>query len=273
MQRDFARTGSAAVVREEIAHAIQSAIAASLVVDEEAKRAPPPPEPKPEEPSQADPPPSPPAIAPLPPSRAAETPATAAPPGRSPLSFEVATFAAAGPIAQSSGVAPRVGGSLAITHGSSWRPAFAISGAYAPPFETGTEFVRTRVSFAALRAMPTIELARFSSIALDLGVGGGADIVNVAPSSDTLPRSVLAPPATNVDILAASMLKLEVAVVSSVVFFASGGLEIDLYTRPYVIRRGNDTENVFVPWRVRPSLALGFAFAAFGSSRFEGRRP
>jgi hypothetical protein len=181
------------------------------------------------------------------------------------VTLDVAVFAAAGPIAKSSGVAPRVGGGAIVAlSSSSLRPSLGLYGSYAPPFETGSDVIRARTSFASFRAIPAIEILKTSSIALDLGAGGGFDVLTVTPQTDVLPSSLLGSSTSNVDVIATSMLTLRADIVPSVFFFASAGVEIDLLTRPYVVKQGRESEELFAPWSVRPTLALGFAFTAIG---------
>lgn len=273
MQRDVARDPNPSVAREEIAHAVQSAVEAELL--------------------KRDSPPSPPVTAPLrdPAALGARVPAHVDPvpdpkpapgPQASPsssrdaapstehstpssLTLDIATFAAAGPIAKSSGVAPRVGGGVVVAlASSSLRPSLALLGAYAPPFETGDDVIRARSSFVSARAVPAIEISRTTSIALDWGLGGGFDVLTVTPQTNVLPSSRLGPSSSNVDVIATSLLTLRADIVPSVFFFASAGIELNVLTRPYVAQRGAENEEVLAPWSVRPMLALGFAFTAFG---------
>ncbi len=257
MKRELARDPSASITRETIAHDVQTAVEAELLERESA----PPPAPAP---APAPAPELAPTPVPEPAPAAAPRDAVAAAPSSSPFTVDVATFAAGGPIARSSGIAPRVGGGLLFSLGSFLRPSLAVTAAYAPPFESGTDVVASRASFIALRAMPAIELAHGSRLALDLGIGGGVDVLTVAPRSDVLPTSAVSAPTTHADAILSSMLTLRVGLVPSVVLLASAGADVDAFTRAYVVDRGGRQEDVFVPWRVRPTVALGFAFTAWG---------
>lgn len=268
MRRAIVRDANPSVAREEIAHAVQSAVEAELLKRESL------PAPASSS-SSASPPASAPASAPTSASAPAPAPSSPSPvpvaespspiPKPSSLTLDVAMFAAAGPIAKSSGVAPRVGGGAVVAlASSSLRPSLALLGSYAPPFETGTEVVRARASFGSVRAIPAIEILRTSSIALDWGAGGGFDVLTVTPQSDVLPSARLGSSSTHVDVIAMSLLTLRADIVANVFFFASAGVEIDVLTRPYVAQRGPQNEEVFAPWSVRPMLALGFAFTAAG---------
>jgi hypothetical protein len=265
MKRDLVRDPNPSVAREEIAHAVQSAVEAELLKRTDAS---PPPAASP----SPSPPPSPPAsaLAPAPASPPASAPAIAdstppKPTSPSSVTLDIAVFAAAGPIAKSSGVAPRVGGGVVVgLASSSLRPSLALLGSYAPPFETGDDVIRARTSFGSARAIPAIEIFRTPSIALDWGLGGGFDVLTVAPQSNVLPSSRLGSSTSSVDVIATSLLTLRADVVPSVFFFASAGVEVNALTRPYVARRGPENEEVFAPWSVRPMIALGFAFTAVG---------
>lgn len=262
MRRDIARDPNPSVAREEIAHAVQSAVEAELLKRESR------PAPAPEPVNAPVPAPRDPVPAPSPSPALATSPAESPPPkpsSPSSLTLDVALFAAAGPIAKSSGVAPRVGGGVSVAlASSSLRPSLTLLGSYAPPFETGTEVVRARASFGSVRAIPAIEILRTTSIALDWGVGGGFDVLTVTPQSDVLPSARLGSSSTHVDVIATSLLTLRADIVSNVFFFASAGVEVDALTRPYVAQRGSQNEEIFAPWSVRPMLALGFAFTAVG---------
>lgn len=254
MERDLVRNATPSVAREEIAHAVTTAVEAELLEREAPPAPPPPPVAEPERP--------PPPPAPTP----AEPPSRSDVAAQSKVTVDVTTIAAVGPIAAESGIAPRVGGGFIVALGSKLRPAIGVSAAYAPAFDAGDGIVASRVSFVGVRMMPSIELLRGSRLALDVGVGGGLDVLSVSPRSDVLPTSAMRSSTTHVDPIVSSMVTLRVRLVPSVTLLASAGADFDLLTRAYVVDHGWRQEDIFTPWRVRPAFMLGFAFTAWGGT-------
>jgi hypothetical protein len=259
LRRTVPRDATAPIVREEIAHAVQSAVEAALVAARDRAAEPPP----------APPPPAPPPIV-LPPPAAPvvkEEPRPAPAPAR--YGLELATLAGAGPVADGAGLTSRIGLGASAVSRAFLRPSFALSLLFAVPFDTGdAQLVAAHTTMFSLRAMPAVSLYRGAWLSIDLGAGGGFDTITVAPHSATLPPSNVNEQTTRVDAILSSMLTAHARVAPGVVFLLSGGVDVDLDSRQYVFAQGAEEAQVFAPWRVRPMVLAGFGFTALGDGFF-----
>jgi hypothetical protein len=264
LRRSVPRDASADIVREEIAHAVQSAVEAALLAARERAAQPAPAAPAP-------PPPPPPVVAPVaqpsPPSRpVAEEPR--APPHSSPFGIEVATLAGVSPIADSSGLATRIGLGASVNARTLLHPSIALAFLYAVPFGNGDEELSTLTNIASVRGLAGIGVFHGRWLAVDLGVGGGIDVVTVAPHSDELPSSVALNPATRVDRILSAMVTAHAGISSGIILLLSAGVEMDLDSRQYVLADGNAVNPVLAPWQFRPMILAGFGFTALGDGLF-----
>jgi hypothetical protein len=262
LRRSVPRDASADIVREEIAHAVQSAVEAALLAARARATQPPPPAPPP------PPPPVAPLVAPPPPaSRAvAEEPRAASRP--SPFGIEVATLAGVSPIANSSGLATRIGLGASVNARTILHPSLALAFLYAVPFGNGDEELSTVTNIASVRGLAGVGVFHGRWLAVDLGVGGGIDVVTVAPHSGSLPSSVALNPATRVDRILSAMITAHAGISSGVIVLLSAGVDMDLDSRQYVLADGNTLDPVLVPWQFRPMVLAGFGFTALGDGLF-----
>jgi hypothetical protein len=280
------RDASAAIVREEIAHAVQSAVESAVLAEREraarpSPAGPPPPSAPPT--TAAAPPPSastsPPITAPLPPApsdaSAKEQPALRA--HSPPFGLELSTLAGVGPIANGAGPATRIGLGIAATSHGTLRPSLGFTFLYAVPFDSNASDgvgLSMHTTIASFRLAPAIELVHGKWLAVDLSAGGGIDLTAVAPHSNPdpavafVPTSDLKGQANRVDPILASMLTAHAALVPGVVFLLSAGVEVDLVSRAYVVDEGSAEVTVLAPWRVRPMVLAGFGFTALGDGHF-----
>jgi hypothetical protein len=255
--RIIPRDASAAIIREEIAHAVQSAVESTLLVD-----APPPPPPAP---APVQPAPIPPPI----------EPQHEAPPGvprtRRWFALDVTTLAGAGPFGSGAGPVVRMGGGAQLSSREGLRPSIAFTGYYAVPFQSNASLVGSYANLVSLRVTPAIEVLHASWFALDLGVTGGIDVLSVQPHSAILPSTNLGPTTSRVDPIVGGAVTARAALASSVVFVLAVDVDVDLASRRYVLDDGSSQVDVFDPWRVRPTVLAGLAFTAFGEGLFAPR--
>ncbi len=257
LRRSVARaSASASIVREELAHAAQSAVESELLAD--ADRPPP------------APPPAPPPVASLvtpapPPAAEAPSPRVARAPS---LALDVATLVGGGPFANGVGPVVRVGGGVVLSSRRGLRPSLSVTAEYAPPFESNPSTVVSRTSLFSVRAIPALEVVRSSWMAVDLGAGGGFDVLAVSPRSPVLPASSLAASTTRTDPVLSAVVAAHFPLVPSVVLSLLVGADADLATRTYVLHEGSAETGVLAPWRVRPTVLAGFTFTALGEGRF-----
>jgi hypothetical protein len=252
-RRSIVRDASPSITREEIAHAVRSAVESTLLADENppVASAPPPPPPPP------------------PPSATLAPPADRdAPRAASPFAIDAATFASAGPVGEGSGPVVRFGAGAAAAWRRGMRPSLGLSIEYALPFEAEAPLLASRANLVAARARPAIEVFRASWLAIDAGVGGGVDVFTIAPRSAVLPASALQPGTTRVDPVVSAAVTAKIALVSSVVLTVALATDVDPVTRRYVLEDGSAREDVLSLWHVRPALALGLGFTALGDGPF-----
>jgi hypothetical protein len=257
--RVIPRDASAAITREEIAHAVQSAVESARYIEERAAAAPAP---------APAPPPPPPVVIP------AVIPREAAPQAvHSPSWFalDITTLAGAGPFASGAGPAVRVGGGALASSRGFLRPSLAVTAFYTVPFQAEASPVGSYANLASIRAVPSIEVLHSSWFALDVGAGGGIDVLSVQPRTATLPSGYLNAPTSRVDPIVSGVVTARVALAAGVVFVVAADADVDLISRHYVVDQGASQSDVFAPWSVRPTIFAGLAFTAIGEGLFAKR--
>lgn len=273
------RGESAAIQREQIAHAVRGAAEAELLVDADrvAGRAPPvvdppaaPPPPAVKEPVPEPPPAPPPIVVEVKPPTA-EAPVAPAPKSSS-FGLDLSTFVGVGGFAEDTAAVARVGGSLAIASRRGLRPQIALAALYAFPFETdysrGGEVVLTsRTKLFSLRLMPGLTPLHAGWFALETSAGGGFDMVTVDPTSSLLTGDQLGDSTTRVNPIFSAAVTGRATIAADVSLTLTAMLDLDPTSRSYVfVDRGASTE-VFSPWSLRPMVLAGISFAAFGGGR------
>lgn len=250
------REGSTAVFREALAHVVLGAVEP---LEAEERDRPPPPTPTPPPPTPEEEKPAPPAPAP----RAPESP--------SPWGFGVAAEGGLSSLGSSAGGVGALGGFLTLSRRTGSGLGVALEGRYELPTSVESPFVDARVSSGALRLMPRVELVSFDRFSIELGGGGGIDVLSVTPSSETLPASRLGKSTTRVDPVASAELigRFGVAPNIDIVLHVAG--DFDFATRRWVLDTGGTKSSFFEPARVRPFLALGIDFGVLGSGRLAAR--
>jgi hypothetical protein len=252
-RRSVPRDASSAVIREEVAHAVQSAVAAELLVDADRPAEAPPTEP-PVEPTLAFPPHD------MPARPSAARPWAA---------LDVIALVGVGAESRGSGPVPRAGGGFALASRRGLRPTLTLAVADAASFDSRDFVVVAHASSLSTRAVGGVDVVRTPGFALGVGVGGGADVLKVEPSSPVLPASRLGPSTTRVDPIVAGVVTAHFAVSRGVAFTVTADADVDLVSRHYVVDFGDRRETLFDPWRVRPALLAGFTFTALGEGIFE----
>ena len=257
VRRKIPRDGSPAIVREEIGEAVRSAVESQLLTDAT--------------PSAPVPSSAPPAPTSVPVVLEAPSAPVASSHG---LALDVTTVAGAGAIASNSGLVAHVGGGLVVASRREWRPSLMMTAEYVVPFDAAaSNGVNANATFVSLRAVAAFEVLHRSWIAIDVGAGGGVDIitvdasvagtstgstVTVSPSVQTVPDPVLTARAT-----------AYVALTPGVALTFVAGSDVDLELIDYAYR-GVQNGDVLVPWRLRPAVLAGFTFTALGGGLFAG---
>lgn len=264
MRRSVRRDGPPAVVREEVAHVVQSAVDPMLLAERDRAAAPPPP--------------TPPAVAAVPPAPSTVSPATPADrdvPAKtkgasSPLALDLATGLGAGGFAPGAGVVARAGGGAALVWRRGLRPALGVSAHYVFPFETGAPIATAHVGVVAVRALPAIEIYGSATFAVDVAAGGGIDVLRVEPRTSDLPRERLGAVVGRVDPVVTAAVTGHVALSGGTALSLLLGADVDLATPRWVVEADGDrtSTSTFAPSRLRPLAMLGFSFTALGEGRF-----
>ncbi len=272
IDRTVARDSTAAIQREQIAHAVRGAAEAEILADEDrvAGRAPPIPTPPPSPPvASMEPPlpspPSPPVVAeaqPVPNEKPLPSP-----PRGSAFALDLATYGGAGLFADDVGPVARIGGSATLAYRRGLRPSLGLGLFYAFPFESGTSALTSRAHIVSLRLMPAIEVLRRSRFGIDVGVSGGVDFLSVDPSSDTINGQYLKDSTTRADPIVGANVTARILLASDVEVTLSALADVDLTTRRYVFEDRGQRSDVLMPWTLRPVLLAGFSFTAIGESR------
>ncbi len=283
MRRSVRRDGSPAVVREEVAHVVQAAVDPMLLTERDRAAAPPPPPPPAPPPPQPAPPPVAEPVAEPAPVPAPGAPASNAPPGRdrvagapdgrAPLALDLSTMAGAGSFASGAGAVARAGGGAALVWRHGLRPSVGLAAQYVFPFETGSDVALAHVGVASFRGALGLELYGSSMFAIDVGAGGGVDLLQVEPRSNALPADRLGPPTGRVDPIASASITGHLAIGAGTALSLMLASDVDLASRHWVVAGGGAPVEAFAPSRVRPLAMIGFTFTAVGDPRFATREP
>ncbi|HEY2509971.1 MAG TPA: hypothetical protein VGI39_03920 [Polyangiaceae bacterium] len=267
LRRSVPRAPSAAIAREEIAHTVQSAVESLLVVDRErvaSQTA----APSPAAPAAAAPAPPPQESVFVVPPPALRVREEAHPPSphHSPFALDLTVHSGIGPIGDGSGPDFRIGGGV-VARWREWiSPSLAIWVNYAPPFDTGSLLISTHTSVVSLRAAPAVQIVHAKWLTVDLGAGGGLDVLNVAPHSEQLTTDQLETETARADPILCGVLTASASLASGVVVLLSAAADVDLASRRYVAFEGTRETDVLSTWRVRPMILAGFGFTALGDS-------
>jgi hypothetical protein len=258
VRRTIARDSSPAIVREEIGEAVRSAVEAQLLSD------------------AASSPPAPAVAAPLPPPGPAHGPET--PPASTSsnrwFALDLTLLAGGGPVADGSGFVPRVGGGVVIGSRRRLRPSLTVTATYVVPFESPLSNVTTRTTFVSLRAVPAIEVLHTSWLAVNVGAGGGVDIISVDPSTRADATAIQVKPqiANRVDPIVTALATAYLALAPGVALTLVAGTDVDFVPPVYAVA-GPGGGDILSPWRVRPVALAGFTFTAVGNELFAARAP
>jgi hypothetical protein len=241
MTRRLDQVGSPALLAEAAAHVVQSVI-------DDLRRPVQVHPPSPEEPRT-------PAVSAAP---LVEAPVAAAKPeGR--FGLELSAFAAGRLLGQFSG-----GGGISATFNvrvGPVRPGITLLALYQAPVTVTEPFVTVAIQTLSPRALVSLEAMRTPRFHVDVALGGGADVFFIGTAGMLGPMRLMHAPLYASPVLSA-MVRGQLHVSSATSMFVGLGADLDLQPPNFVEREGMTTETVLAPWRVRPSLMLGFSFGA-----------
>jgi hypothetical protein len=153
------------------------------------------------------------------------------------------------------------------------RPSIGLAAHYVFPFETGTEIALAHVGVASFRSAAALEVYGSSMFALDVGAGGGIDVLRVEPRSNALPADRLGDSTGRVDPIATASVTGHLAVGAGTALSLMLAADVDLASRHWVVEGTGAPRDAFAPSRVRPLALIGFTFTAAGDARFAAREP
>jgi hypothetical protein len=253
VRRTIARDSSPAIVREEIGEAVRSGVEAQLLSDE------------PPSPAPTAAPLSPPGPAPAGPETAPRTATNRW------FALDLTMLAGGAPVADGSGFVPRVGGGVVLGSRRRLRPSVTLTATYVVPFEAGIPNVVTHATIVSLRAVPAIEVLHTSWLGVNVGAGGGVDVISV---ETTLGTSVSPQPFSNrVDPILTALATAYFELAPGVAFTLVAGVDVDFVPPQYAVSDpgvGAD-HDIPSPWHVRPVALAGFTFTAVGNELFAAR--
>ncbi|MBX7098059.1 MAG: hypothetical protein K1X89_10125, partial [Myxococcaceae bacterium] len=166
-----------------------------------------------------------------------------------------------------------VGGGLELAAGDTaqqLRPFLSVLGEYHPAFERTLDLVALRTQSLSFRLVPGLSVLRGERWRLDAGLGAGADVFLSSTSSAELPAGRLSGPRADASPVLTALVQFHLAIAERFDLRLAFTLDADLQPPRYVAQLGPTREELFSPWRVRPSLTLGFGVDPFGPAPYAG---
>jgi hypothetical protein len=275
VRRSVRRDGPPAVVREEVAHVVQAAVDPMVLAERDriAAEPPPPPPPPPAPEPVAEPAPAEPSVVPVVDAAAPSRDRVAGTSESRPLALDLSTMAGGGPFASGAGVVARAGGGAALVWRRGVRPSIGLAAQYAFPFDTGADVALAHVGVASFRGAVGLEVYGSPLFALDVGAGGGVDLLHVDPRSNALPKDRLGADSRRVDPIATASVTGHLAIGAGTALSLMLAADVDFASRHWVVEGSGGPTEAFAPSRVRPLVLIGFTFTAMGDARFAAREP
>lgn len=258
--RVIPRSGSSAVVAEEVAYVVRATLESLL-----------------SEPLPAAPPPSVTLIAPPqpPPAEVPYSPPPPVPVGKTTDRFglDVSGFGIAQGVASST---PAFGGGLGLdlafwgTH--PLRPTLWLGASLNAPVESVTAEATLETALYSLRAIPGVELFELGRFHLAAGAGLGVDFLRTVPGPGSMPSGViLGAPTLEADPVIEAQLLFHAPLARSAGVVLGLNLDYDAGTHRYVeTDRAGVASTVFAPWALRPAAILGLCLPLIGESACAG---
>jgi hypothetical protein len=142
---------------------------------------------------------------------------------------------------------------------SPWIPGGWLLGEFHFPFSGRQQGVELSTSVWSLRLEPSLELLRQGGFRLELGVGGGADVFVLAPTSSPTGATSTGH-RRDVSPIVAGLVAGSLATSSASRVVLAATFDYDLAPRRYLVAQGAQSWVLLEPWRFRPALSLGFLF-------------
>ena len=255
--RVIPRSGSTAVVAEEVAYVVRATL--DSLLSEPASVPPPPPPLVPVAPT-ADTPSSP---------RAPAVAARAS--GR--FGFDASAFATAQGVASSlAAFGGGLGVDLAPWGAHPLHPTLWLDASVNAPFESITAEATLETTLYSVRAIPGIEVAEFGRFHLGAGAGFGVDFLHTSPGQGSTSSGVKLSAATvEADPILEAQLLLHAPLARSAGIVLGLNLDYDAGPHQYIERGATGpATTVFAPSSVRPSAMLGLCLPLLGDPACAG---
>ncbi len=242
--RSLAVEGSVAVVAEEVAQVVGAEL----------------------ESMQASAP-APPRVVPAGPSETASNPPVRPPPPPPPpaanrgFALDLLAFVSERAVSSLSGPVFGAGVAADVSVGRApWRPSLWIGATYDARFDAmQTRQVTFDVGTTSFRLLPSVELVELQAMQVDVGVGGGLDLFQVAPLAVRGSMAVIDPPQRSLDPVLGGQLLMRLRLASRVRMVFGFALDYDCLLRSTTVPedRPGGHPSTFEPWRLRPAVQFG----------------
>lgn len=147
-----------------------------------------------------------------------------------------------------------------------WLPGLSLRVAYLAPVTRDSELARVVLQTLAFR-LDAVLARTLGPVRVSLGAGGGFDVLLAQTSSGRVPPSTLTPSRGDVAPFIDAFLGFAWQPTSRSSLFLRVAADFDPAPRRYVAQVAGDTTTLLEPWRVRPSVLLGFSFDLVGGAR------
>ncbi|HKQ70546.1 MAG TPA: hypothetical protein VJT73_14460 [Polyangiaceae bacterium] len=143
-------------------------------------------------------------------------------------------------------------------------PAFWFVGKYHLPFGHDELPVVIHARVWSARLVPAWRVSRGKTVFVEVGVGGGADVISLSPGAAEGVTSLRAD-RTDVSPVATAVVATHVLVDSGTSLFLAANVDWDLTPRAYFMEREPERMALIEPRVLRPGLAVGLSFNVAGS--------
>ncbi len=141
-----------------------------------------------------------------------------------------------------------------------WRPSLWIGATYDARFDAmQTRQVTFDVGTTSFRLLPSVELVGLQAMQVDVGVGGGLDLFQVAPLAVRGSMAVIDPAQRSLDPVLGGQLLMRLRLASRVRMVFGFVLDYDCLLRSTTVPddRPGGHPSTFEPWRLRPAVQFG----------------
>lgn len=160
------------------------------------------------------------------------------------------------------------GGGLEATGSArveNWLPGLMLRAGYLAPVTRDNDLARVQVQTLLFR-LDAVIARTLGPVRLSFGAGGGFDVLLAQTTSTRVPASALKPSRGDVAPFIDAFLGVSWQPTSRSSVFLRIAADVDPAPRRYVAQVAGDSTTLLEPWRVRPSVVLGFSFDLAGGA-------